>query len=91
MANFPELWLFSDAERASDILQRAGFVKIETRGESVRVHLRQIPSEELRAHFVADLADQAAKDNPPYSARLLEGESERHGSVNPISFAAGSG
>ena len=85
-ATFPEPWFFADAEQASDILQRAGFVNIETRVESapailhdaqqyrefvssiiLRVHLRQIPSEELRAHFVAELADQAARDNPPYS------------------------
>ncbi len=33
----------------------------------LRVHLRQIPSEELQAQFVAELAEQAAEDDPPYS------------------------
>jgi trans-aconitate 2-methyltransferase len=33
----------------------------------LRTHLRQIPSKELRSKFVAELAEQAATDDPPYS------------------------
>jgi trans-aconitate 2-methyltransferase len=32
----------------------------------LRAHLRQIPSEELRANFMAELTEQAAQDDPPY-------------------------
>jgi trans-aconitate 2-methyltransferase len=85
LAQFAEPWFFADAGQAADILQRAGFVNVETSIEAaptvldnaqqyaefvssiiLRVHLRQIPSQDLRSNFLAELTEQAASDDPPY-------------------------
>ena len=86
LAQFAEPWFYADAEQASAILQRAGFLNVETGVEPaptvldgaqqyeefvsnviLRTHLQQIPSKELRSRFVAELREQAAADDPPYS------------------------
>jgi trans-aconitate 2-methyltransferase len=86
LAQFQEPWFFADAERAADILRRAGFINVETSLEAaptvlddaqqyrefvsniiLRAHLRQFASEELRSQFMAELSEQAAADDPPYS------------------------
>jgi trans-aconitate 2-methyltransferase len=85
LADYPEPWLYQDAEGAAATLQRAGFVDVHSNLESaptlledrtrfmefvstviVRTYLERLPEAGLRRQFVAQLADQAAADDPPF-------------------------
>lgn len=54
-------------EAAPTILKDAGQYGEFVSNIIVRAHLYQMPSEKLRTRFMAELTEQAAKDEPPYS------------------------
>jgi trans-aconitate 2-methyltransferase len=54
-------------EAAPTLLDDAGQYAEFVSNIILRAHLRQIPSEELRNSFVAELTSKAALDNPSYS------------------------
>jgi len=57
----------TSVEAAPTVLGDAHEYEEFVRNIILRAHLRQIPSEELRTKFVAELAERAAADDPPYS------------------------
>lgn len=54
-------------EAAPTILESAGQYNEFVRNIILRRHLENIPSEQLRAEFMAELTDRASGDNPPFS------------------------
>jgi trans-aconitate methyltransferase len=54
-------------EAAPTILDSAGQYNEFVRNIILRRHLENIPSEHLRAEFMAELTDRASADNPPFS------------------------
>jgi trans-aconitate 2-methyltransferase len=54
-------------EAALTVLEDAEHYSEFVRNIILRRHLENLPTEELRAHFMARLADQAAGDDPPFS------------------------
>jgi len=54
-------------EAAPTVLDSAGQYSEFVRNIILRRHLENIPSEQLRAEFMAELTDRASADNPPFS------------------------
>jgi trans-aconitate 2-methyltransferase len=54
-------------EAAPTVLDNAGQYSEFVRNIILRRHLENIPSEDLRSEFIAELTEQASADDPPFS------------------------